>query len=387
MTITTRYFPVPGIESTAWKILKFVHNRADLNLVTSPQMKEELEANGIERVEVWRKGIDVDVFDPKLVRVWCRVDGRGGEGEGGGRRAALALPLFISPSTPHPPPPTRYRCDETRKMLSDGHPEAPLLLYGGDGRLSHPRYSNHPHRRCHHHHHHRHRHGHSQFPPRSFSRRPQVHHAPPTTPPPPRTTHTPTKFFHTMSDNEKRFAFKTTMKWAEFGDLVAMAGCHTNDEDGVTRTMALLCLTAFHDVFKMEELLPTCQNEHAPYMGYQAGEVIRDHDIALSYVLTHYEGCIPSFVGLPSEAKRAILFTQSKLQFNHGWFVQAEAPPGAMLATFKRVLTSGTSSPDDVALYFLHWLTDLSGAEATPLGGAEKFVLRFPHHVLSSFLW
>mmetsp|Transcript_45311 Transcript_45311/g.124738 ORF Transcript_45311/g.124738 Transcript_45311/m.124738 type:complete len:937 (-) Transcript_45311:37-2847(-) len=195
------------------------------------------------------------------------------------------------------------------------------------------------------------------------------------------------KFFHTMSDEEKRFAFKNTMKWNEFSDLVTMAGCHTNDEDGIARTMALLCLTSFHDVFKVEDLLPTCQAEHAPYMGYQEGEIIRDHDVALSYVLIYYEECIPSFQGLPDAAKKAILFTQSKLQFNHGWFVQAEAPPGAMLSTFKRMLSSGGCSSDDVALYFLHWLTDLSGAEATPLGGAEKFVLRFPHHVLSSFLW
>ena len=52
-------------------------------------MKEELEANGIERVEVWRKGIDVDVFQPK------------------------------------------YKDAETRSMLTDGNPDSPLLLYVG----------------------------------------------------------------------------------------------------------------------------------------------------------------------------------------------------------------------------------------------------------------
>ena len=58
----------------------------------------------------------------------------------------------------------------------------------------------------------------------------------------------------------------------------------------------------------------------------------------------------------------------------------------------------------DVALYFVHWLTDLAGeaqeiggrfriqltvklvcteagAEPTPLGGCEKFVIKFPLHV------
>ena len=38
-------------------------------------------------------------------------------------------------------------------------------------------------------------------------------------------------------------------------------------------------------------------------------------------------------------------------------------------------------APSDVAFYFVHWLTDLAGAEPSPLGGAEKFVLKFPHAV------
>ena len=40
----------------------------------------------------------------------------------------------------------------------------------------------------------------------------------------------------------------------------------------------------------------------------------------------------------------------------------------------------------DVAFYFVHWLTDLAGAEPSPLGGAEKLVLKFPHAVLDSFI-
>ena len=34
----------------------------------------------------------------------------------------------------------------------------------------------------------------------------------------------------------------------------------------------------------------------------------------------------------------------------------------------------------------MHWLTDLAGAEPTPLKGSEKFVLKFPHPVLHSFI-
>ncbi|KAL7528428.1 hypothetical protein ACHAXR_008928 [Thalassiosira sp. AJA248-18] len=63
---------VPGIEEMAWALLRWVHSRADLTLVTSPQMKEEMEANDIPRVEVWRKGIDTVRFDPKFKSVEMR---------------------------------------------------------------------------------------------------------------------------------------------------------------------------------------------------------------------------------------------------------------------------------------------------------------------------
>lgn len=45
-------------------LIRSVHSRADLTLVTSPQMKEELEAMGIRRVQIWQKGIDVERFSP-----------------------------------------------------------------------------------------------------------------------------------------------------------------------------------------------------------------------------------------------------------------------------------------------------------------------------------
>mmetsp|Transcript_11583 Transcript_11583/g.15073 ORF Transcript_11583/g.15073 Transcript_11583/m.15073 type:complete len:506 (+) Transcript_11583:84-1601(+) len=57
---------IPGIEAFAWWLIRQVHTRCDLTLVTSSQMKEELEANGVPRVSVWRKGIDVDRFNPRF---------------------------------------------------------------------------------------------------------------------------------------------------------------------------------------------------------------------------------------------------------------------------------------------------------------------------------
>ena len=60
---------------------------------------------------------------------------------------------------------------------------------------------------------------------------------------------------------------------------------------------------------------------------------------------------------------------------------QAEAPPIALFGTFKEVIATGGAAHADIAFYFVHWLTDLAGAEPSPLAGSEKFVLKFPHAV------
>ena len=39
-----------------------------------------------------------------------------------------------------------------------------------------------------------------------------------------------------------------------------------------------------------------------------------------------------------------------------------------------------------IAFYFVHWLTDLAGADPTPLRGAEKFVVKFPRAVLGTLI-
>lgn len=194
------------------------------------------------------------------------------------------------------------------------------------------------------------------------------------------------KLFVQMTDEEKRYRFFAYTDWSMFEDVVRRSGCTADAPGQVERIMALLCLTSFHDIMKVEELLPEVQPEHSPYCGYEAGCRINDHDTALCYILEYYPQLIPSFEGLPAEERKSILFTQSEMKFNHGWFVQAETPPGVMLSRFKSAMSAGVRQAE-VALYFFHWITDLAGAQATPLGGAEKFVLKFPHAVLTSFLW
>jgi hypothetical protein len=103
-------------------------------------------------------------------------------------------------------------------------------------------------------------------------------------------------------------------------------------------------------------------------------------------VLEHWPSVLPSFAELPQAQKQSIKFTQGKMEYNMGWLVQAEAPPGALFQKFKSVIMSGNASELDIAFYFIHWLTDLAGAEPCPLEGCEKFVLKLPQKVLASFL-
>ena len=196
-----------------------------------------------------------------------------------------------------------------------------------------------------------------------------------------------------MRDAGKRVAFHDTQDWPRLQQLLIDSGMIERDisaADGlkvnVDRTMAMLALTAFHDIMKVEALLPAVAPEHAPYLGFKEGDVINDHDIALGYVLDFNAYLLPSFAAMREHDQKTIRFTQSKMSFNHGWLVQGEAPPAPLFAKFKEVMQSDGVNPSDVAFYFVHWLTDLAGAEPSPLGGAEKFVLKFPHAVLDSFI-
>ncbi|OLP76761.1 hypothetical protein AK812_SmicGene43263 [Symbiodinium microadriaticum] len=103
----------------------------------------------------------------------------------------------------------------------------------------------------------------------------------------------------------------------------------------------------------------------------------------------HYPDLLPSFKDLDPAERQSVQFTQCNLCFNHGWLVQAEAPAGAIFSKFREAVARDRrvqGGARDIALYFVHWLTDLAGAEPTPLGGCEKFVIKFPLHVLNSFL-
>lgn len=77
------------LEGVMWELIKASHNQAQLNLCTSTAMMEQLTAHGVERVDLWQRGVDTETFHPDLAS------------------------------------------EEMRSHLSQGHPESPLLLYVG----------------------------------------------------------------------------------------------------------------------------------------------------------------------------------------------------------------------------------------------------------------
>lgn len=84
-----QHYGLGMLEGLLWELLKAGHNQARLNLCTSTAMMQALTDHGIERVDLWQRGVDTETFQPHLAS------------------------------------------QEMRSRLSKGHPESPLLLYVG----------------------------------------------------------------------------------------------------------------------------------------------------------------------------------------------------------------------------------------------------------------
>lgn len=84
-----QHYGLGMLEGVLWELLKAGHNQAEINLCTSTAMMQALTEHGIERVNLWQRGVDTETFQPHLASL------------------------------------------EMRSCLSQGHPEAPLLLYVG----------------------------------------------------------------------------------------------------------------------------------------------------------------------------------------------------------------------------------------------------------------
>ena len=62
---TARY-GMPFLENASWQLLRDVHNRATLNLAPSTATRDQMLEHGIERVDLWRRGVDTSLFSPSL---------------------------------------------------------------------------------------------------------------------------------------------------------------------------------------------------------------------------------------------------------------------------------------------------------------------------------
>ena len=83
------HYGLGALEGLLWELLKAAHNKAQLNLCTSSAMVNELDNHGIERVDLWQRGVDTEMFQPHLASA------------------------------------------QMRSRLSQGNPDDPLLLYVG----------------------------------------------------------------------------------------------------------------------------------------------------------------------------------------------------------------------------------------------------------------
>lgn len=59
-----QHYGFAAFEGVLWGLLKAGHNRAQLNLCTSTAMMRELTSHGIQRVALWQRGVDTELFQP-----------------------------------------------------------------------------------------------------------------------------------------------------------------------------------------------------------------------------------------------------------------------------------------------------------------------------------
>lgn len=67
-----QHYGLGALEGLLWELLKAAHNKARLNLCTSSVMVKELVDHGIERVDLWQRGVDTEMFQPHLASAQMR---------------------------------------------------------------------------------------------------------------------------------------------------------------------------------------------------------------------------------------------------------------------------------------------------------------------------
>ncbi|EPH15751.1 MULTISPECIES: glycosyltransferase family 4 protein [Dermabacter] len=60
----TRKYGAPVLEEAMWMFLRDIHNRCEVNLAPSSSTRNQIVEHGIERVQIWRRGVDTSQFSP-----------------------------------------------------------------------------------------------------------------------------------------------------------------------------------------------------------------------------------------------------------------------------------------------------------------------------------
>jgi glycosyltransferase involved in cell wall biosynthesis len=114
-----RYLPGYGLgflEPVAWPLLSRIHRAAHLNLTPSRFTRKELQDHGVEPVELWRGGVDTELFHPRRRSLEMRVRLSGGVPDG-------PLLLYVGRLSPE-------KGLDTLGEILDAVPEARLALVG-----------------------------------------------------------------------------------------------------------------------------------------------------------------------------------------------------------------------------------------------------------------
>lgn len=61
----TAKYGFPFLEAAAWQLLADVHNRCTMTLAPSTFTRDQIVEHGIERVSLWRRGVDTSQFSPE----------------------------------------------------------------------------------------------------------------------------------------------------------------------------------------------------------------------------------------------------------------------------------------------------------------------------------
>ncbi|MEQ9363737.1 MAG: glycosyltransferase family 1 protein, partial [Leptospirales bacterium] len=59
-----RYFGFAALSQMVMRVERWIHNQADLNLCPSGPTLRELDGHGFERLKVWTRGVNTDLFSP-----------------------------------------------------------------------------------------------------------------------------------------------------------------------------------------------------------------------------------------------------------------------------------------------------------------------------------